>query len=129
MNKLNILKTLAPGFLPLLIFIVADSIWGTEIGLIVAVASGILEMAYSFFKEKFLDKFLLLETGLIVAMGGVSIALNDPIFFKLKPALIELIFCLIIAVSVFSPVNMMIMMAGRYMKNMKLSEEQIEQMN
>jgi len=129
MNKLNILKTFAPGFLPLLIFIVADSIWGTEIGLIVAVVSGILEMAYSYFKEKFLDKFILLDTGLIVAMGGVSIALNDPIFFKLKPALIELIFCFIIAVSVFSPVNMMIMMASRYMKNMKLSEEQIKQMN
>ena len=86
MNRLHILKTLAPGFLPLIIFIAADSLWGTETGLFIAVGAGIIEMIYSYSKEKSLDKFILLDTGLIVFMGGISIVLNDPIFFKLKPA-------------------------------------------
>lgn len=101
MNKLDILKTLAPGFLPLLIFIAADAIWGTKIGLIIAVAAGMVELLISYIKEKTLDKFVLLDVGLIVLLGGVSILLENDIFFKLKPAIIELIFCIILGVSVF----------------------------
>ena len=129
MNKMDILKTLAPGFLPLIIFILADSIWGTNIGLIVAVVFGIVEFIISYLKEKTIDKFILLDLGLIVALGMVSILLENDIFFKLKPALIELVFCFILGISVFSPVNLMMLMTRRYMKNIKLDEEQVRQFN
>jgi isopentenyldiphosphate isomerase/intracellular septation protein A len=129
MNKLNILKTLAPGFLPLIIFILADSIWGTRIGLIVAVVCGIIELIYSYIKEKFIDKFILLDLGLIVILGVVSIILENDIFFKLKPALIELIFCFILGISIFSPINIMMLMTRRYMKNIQLDEAQVRQFN
>lgn len=129
MNKLDLLKSLAPGFLPLIVFIGADALWGTTIGLIVAVVVGIAEFLYSWIKEKVIDKFILLDVGLIVILGGVSILLDNDIFFKLKPALIELIFCVILAVSVFSPVNVMLMMSKRYMKHIELGEAQIEQLN
>jgi isopentenyldiphosphate isomerase/intracellular septation protein A len=129
MDKLELLKTLAPGFLPLVIFIGADAIWGTRIGLIVAITVGILELIYSYVKDKVVDKFILLDIGLIVALGGVSIVLENDIFFKLKPALIELIFCVILGVSVFSPVNIMLMMTKRYMKNMSMGEAQLKQLN
>jgi isopentenyldiphosphate isomerase/intracellular septation protein A len=129
MNKMDLLKSLAPGFLPLIVFIAADAIWGTRIGLIVAVAVGIVEFAFSYFKEKVVDKFILLDVGLIVVLGGVSILLENEIFFKLKPALIELIFCAILAVSVFSPVNVMMLMSKRYMKNIEIGEAQMKQLN
>jgi len=129
MNKLEILKTLAPGFLPLVVFIAADSIWGTKIGLIVAVAVGILEFLYSYIKEKIIDKFILLDVGLIVVLGIVSILLENDIFFKLKPALIELIFCVILGLSVYSPMNIMLMMSKRYMKNIELGDAQVKQLN
>lgn len=127
MNKLDILKALAPGFLPLIIFILADSIWGTKIGLMVAVAVGIVEIIVSYIKEKTLDKFILMDIGLIVVLGVVSILLENDIFFKLKPALIELIFCVIIGISIFSPVNILMMMTRRYMKNIELNETQVRQ--
>lgn len=127
MNKLDILKALAPGFLPLIIFIVADSIWGTRIGLIVAVAVGIVEIIVSYIKEKTLDKFILMDIGLIVVLGIVSILLENDIFFKLKPALIELIFCIIIGISIFSPVNILMLMTRRYMKNIELNDAQVKQ--
>jgi isopentenyldiphosphate isomerase/intracellular septation protein A len=129
MNKIDLLKSMAPGFLPLIIFILADSIWGTKIGLVVAVAVGILEMVISYAKEKVVDKFVLMDIGLIVALGVVSIVLDNPIFFKLKPALIELVICVLLAVSIFSPMNIMLMMSQRYMKNIELNEAQIDQMN
>lgn len=129
MSKIDLLKSLAPGFLPLIIFIAADAVWGTKIGLIIAVVVGIFEIAISYIKEKIVDKFVLLDIGLIVILGVVSILLDNPIFFKLKPALIELIFCVILAVSLFSPVNVMLQMSKRYMKNIEFGEEQLRQLN
>jgi isopentenyldiphosphate isomerase/intracellular septation protein A len=118
---------LAPGFLPLIVFIMADSIWGTEIGLIVAIGVGIIEFILSYIKEKVIDKFILLDVGLIVVLGTVSILLENEIFFKLKPALIELLFCIILGISVFSPVNVMMLLSKRYMKNIELNEAQMQQ--
>ena len=115
--------------MPLIIFIAADAIWGTRIGLIIAVAVGIIEFIFSYIKEKIVDKFILLDVGLIVILGMVSILLENEIFFKLKPALIELIFCVILAVSVFSPVNVMLLMSKRYMKNIEFGEAQVAQLN
>ncbi len=125
MNRLQLFKTLAPGFLPLLVFIAADALWGTRVGLVVAVVSGVLELAVSYAKEKKLDRFILLDTGLIVLLGGVSLLLSNDVFFRLKPALVELVFCLILGISVYSPVNIMLAMSRRYLKNLPLSEEQV----
>lgn len=127
MNKFDLLKALAPGFLPLIIFIVADSIWGTKIGLIIAIVVGIVEFIISYLKEKIIDKFILLDIGLIVVLGMVSILLENEIFFKLKPALIELIFCVILGISVFSPINIMMLLSKRYMKNIELNEAHQQQ--
>jgi len=124
---MDILKALAPGFLPLVIFIAADSIWGTTVGLIVAVAVGMVEIFVSYIREKTLDKFILLDIGLIVVLGVVSIILENDIFFKLKPALIELIFSIVIGISIFSPVNILMLMTRRYMKNIELNDAQVRQ--
>lgn len=128
MNRLQLLKTIAPGFLPLLVFIAADALWGTKVGLLVAVASGIIELLVSYAREKAWDRFVLLDTLLIVAMGGVSLLLNDDIFFLLKPAVVELVFCLVLGVSVYSPVNIMLAMSRRYLKGMALSPAQVQAM-
>lgn len=128
MNTRALLLKMLPGFIPLLVFIIADEIWGTEIGLIVAVTVGVLEMAYTWLREKRIDRFILFDTGLIVLLGGVSIALHDDLFFKLKPGLVELILCLILAVSVWSPLNIVGGMTQRYMKGIEMNEAQVTQM-
>jgi isopentenyldiphosphate isomerase/intracellular septation protein A len=128
LNRLQLLKTIAPGFLPLLVFIAADSLWGTKVGLLVAIASGLVELAVSYAREKTWDRFVLLDTLLIVVMGGVSLLLANDIFFKLKPAIIELIFCLVLGISVYSPVNILLAMSRRYFKGVELGEEQARSM-
>lgn len=128
MNKLDLIKGLAPGFLPLIVFIVVDSIWGTTIGLISAIVLGIFELAFTYIKDKVIDKFIILDVGLILILGLISIVFNAPIFFLVKPGLIELIFCVIIAVSIYSPVNVIILMTKRYMKGVELDEAQINKM-
>ena len=128
LNRLQLLKTLAPGFLPLLVFIAADALWGTKVGLVVAVASGLVELAVSYARERTWDRFVLLDTLLIVAMGGISLLLENDIFFRLKPAIVELVFCLVLGISVYSPVNIMLAMSRRYLKGMALGEEQARAM-
>ena len=128
MNKTEILKKLLPGFIPLFIFIIADEIWGTRTGLFVAIGSGIIEMIYVGRKEKRFDKFILFDTLLLVILGGVSIILNNDIFFKLKPGLIELILVAILGVSAFSSLNIVELMGQRYMKGVKFNDYQVAQM-
>lgn len=128
MNKLDLLKSLAPGFLPLIVFIIADSFFEPAVAIAIAVATAIVELAITYIKDKILDKFVLFDVGLIVALGMVSILLDNEIFFKLKPAVIELLFCILLAISVFSPVNIMMMMTKRYMKNIQLGDAQVAQM-
>lgn len=128
MSRSELLKKLLPGFIPLFVFIVADEIWGTKIGLFVALGVGVLEMAWIGYNEKRFDKFILFDTLLLIILGVVSIILDNDIFFKLKPGLIEIILVAVLAVSAFSPVNLIGLMSQRYLKGTTFNEAQVEQM-
>lgn len=128
MSRTELLKKLLPGFIPLFVFIIADEIWGTKIGLFVAVSVGVAEMLWVGFKEKRFDKFILFDTLLLVILGAVSILLDNDIFFKLKPGLIELILVAVLAVSAFSKVNIVGLMGQRYLKDAQFNDAQMTQM-
>ncbi len=128
MNKAELLKKMLPGLLPLFVFIIADEVFGTKIGLIVAIIFGSLQLAYFLIKHKRLDKFLLFDTLLISAMGGVSILLENDIFFLLKPAIINLIMCVILGISAFSSKNLIAKMTANYMRDFKMNAEQLKQL-
>lgn len=124
MSRLELFKKLLPGFIPLFVFIAIDELWGTRAGLIAALAIGVAELGWIWIREKRFDRFVLLDTGLLVALGSVSILLDNDIFFKLKPGLIELILCAVLGVSAFSKINIIGLMTKRYMKEMELTEQQ-----
>lgn len=128
MQKSELIRKMLPGLLPLFVFIIADEIWGTKIGLLVAVGFGIIEFAYTYFKEKRFDKFIIIDTLLLIVLGLVSYLLENDIFFKLKPALIEIILCAILGYSGFSNKNILLMMSRRYMKDIEINEQQQKQM-
>jgi isopentenyldiphosphate isomerase len=122
--NLSLLKKLLPGLLPLFIFILADEIWGTQVGLYVALGFGIGEFLFYYIRDKKIDKFILLDTGLLIVLGLVSIALENDLFFKIKPALIEFILLVIIALSLWGPRNLIMAMSQRYMGDMQLNTDQ-----
>jgi isopentenyldiphosphate isomerase len=124
MNRSKLLLQLLPGFIPLFVFIIADEIWGTKIGLIVAIAFGVGELIYTWVKDRKFDKFILFDTLLIIALGLVSIVLDNDVFFKLKPALIGSLMCIILGISVFTPANIIMNMSQRYMKGIDIKDEQ-----
>lgn len=127
MNRTELLKKLLPGFIPLFAFIAIDEIWGTRAGLVAAIVIGLGELLWIWFREKRFDRFVLFDTGLLVVLGTVSIVLDNDIFFKLKPGLVELILCAVLAVSAFSKLNIVGLMTQRYMKDVELTDGQMIQ--
>ncbi len=127
MSRTDLLRKLLPGFIPLFVFIAIDEIWGTRAGLIAALVIGLGELGFTWFKEHRFDRFVLFDTALLMVLGGISIWLDNDIFFKLKPGLVELILCAALAVSSFSRLNIVGMMTQRYMKDVSLSEAQMKQ--
>jgi len=128
-NKFQLLKKFLPGLLPLIVFIVVDEIWGTTPGLIVAVCFGIAQLLFTYIKDKVFDKFTLFDTLLIVILGAVSYILDNDIFFKLKPALIGVILCIVLGISAFSKLNIFALMSKRYFDGLNINEEQLKQFN
>jgi isopentenyldiphosphate isomerase/intracellular septation protein A len=120
----ELLKKLLPGLLPVLIFILADEAWGTTAGLIAAITTGMAELVYILVKEKRLDRFIIFDTALLLAMGGISLWLENDIFFKLKPALINLIFCAVLGLSAFSRKNLLLLYSQRYLKDITFGPAQ-----
>jgi isopentenyldiphosphate isomerase/intracellular septation protein A len=123
-NQRKLLLQLLPGFIPLFAFMIADEVWGTKTGLLVAIASGIIELTYYRIKDGKFDKFILLDTLLIIVLGVISLVLENDLFFKLKPALIGVLMCAFLGVSVFTPNNILLNMSKRYMKGIEISDEQ-----
>lgn len=122
MKRSDLIKKLLPGFIPLFVFIAADEIWGTRVGLIVALVVGVVELGYTYFREKRFDVFILLDTALLLALGGISILLDNDIFFKIKPAVIEAIMCIILALSAFTSIDIVGGMSQRYIKGIEMNE-------
>ncbi len=128
MNLRQLLQSLAPGFLPLIVFILADAVWGTRIGLLVAVTFGAFELVVHWVRNRVLDRFLVLDLGLIIFLGAASMQQGNDLFFKLKPALIELIFSILLAISIWSPKNIVWMMSRRYLKDLRLDHGTMKRM-
>jgi isopentenyldiphosphate isomerase/intracellular septation protein A len=122
--NLSLLKKLLPGLLPLFIFIIADEVWGTQVGLYVALGFGLGELVFYYLRYKKIDKFILLDTGLLLILGVISIALENDLFFKIKPALIECILLVIIAISLWGPRNLIMSMSQRYLGEIQLNADQ-----
>ncbi len=122
MNKKDFIKQFLPGFSPIIVYIIADEYFGTKVSIAVAIITGIIELLYFYVKEKRIEKFVITDTILLVLLSGISILLDNDIFFKLKPAFIELIFVVIMGISAFSSKNIMLDMSKRYMRGVDVNE-------
>ncbi len=124
MYLFNLIKQLGVGFLPVFIFIFADLFFKETISLLIAVVFGLLELLYYYLKEKKFDGFILLDILFLLILGGLSLLLNNLFFFKLKPAVIELLFVVLLGFSAFSSFNILELMSQRYFKNLKFDSSQ-----
>ena len=125
MDSKTILKKFSIGFIPLLIFIIADEFFGTDIGIIAAFIVGIIESLYYYIRYHQIEKFVLFDVALISVLGAISILLNNDLFFKLKPALVEGILVILLGVHAFSNKPLLLLLGKRYLKDIQVNEIQM----
>ncbi len=128
MDRKTLIKNLAAGFVPLLVFILADEMFDLAVSLAIALGVSVLYALLTYLREKRLDKFALLDAALILTLGGVSLAFDSPVFILIKPAVVEAVFVVMIGVTVFTNNPLLIQMSQRYMKGMELGDQQVYMM-
>ncbi|GAO28713.1 NUDIX hydrolase [Geofilum rubicundum] len=122
------LKSSIPGFIPLIILIVAEWVWGMVIGLWLAVAYGIGEMAYFAIRYQRFEKRTFWDTGLLVVLGLVALALEGPLLDRIRPLIYLTIMLLMVGISAFSKHNLLMAASGRFLKNRSLGPWEMAQM-
>ena len=128
MNRLQLFRQLAIGLLPILVFMTADAIWGSMVGLAVATGSGLLELAWTWVAQKRFDGLILIDTLLVIGMGIGSLLLASPFLFELKPAVMDLFMAGFFGVAGFSRLDLMAMMMRRTLRGVELAPAQVAAM-
>lgn len=95
-----------------------------KVGLVVAVSTGLVELLITFYREKKLDRFILLDTILLLFLSALSYLFENEIFFKVKPAMINLVLLSLIALSLFTRIDPLGNMSQRYLQGIQLDENQ-----
>ncbi|MFN3697932.1 MAG: inner membrane-spanning protein YciB [Pseudobdellovibrio sp.] len=77
------------GLLPVIAFTVIEEKYGTVAGLIAGIVFGLGEVLFETIKYKKVSAMTWIGNGLLFSLGGASLFLNDGLWFKLQPAIIE----------------------------------------
>ncbi len=88
--NLKIIKNIVVATLPIFGYIIADYIFkDVVLSIVSALSIALLEFIISFVKFKKVDPFIFFDFLIILILSLLSLILKDPIFFKLKPAILE----------------------------------------
>ena len=77
---------------PLLIFFVVNAKWGIMPATAVFMVTTTISLAFSYIKTKRLPAMLLIGGTFIMLFGGLTLALDDDMFIKLKPTIVNTLF-------------------------------------
>ena len=95
-SKINPTLKLALDFAPLAVFFVAFKIGGVMEATVALMVATSISIAVIYMVERKLALAPLISGGVVMVMGGLSIALHDEAFIKLKPTIVNLVFAAIL---------------------------------
>ncbi|EXJ13227.1 septation protein A [Imhoffiella purpurea] len=79
-------------FFPILLFFIAYKLAGIYVATGTAIAASAVQVGWSWWRHRRVEKMHLATLGLLVVFGGLTIALQDPIFVMWKPTLVNWLF-------------------------------------
>jgi intracellular septation protein A len=112
-NKKSMIKMMLISLAPIIAFIYVDEYYGPKAGVIAGISLGVLETLFLYLTEKRLDKFSLGSTLLILIMGSLSLLTGNQLFFKLKPAIVNIVMVMIVLGSSFMKKPIMLLFAKK----------------
>jgi len=120
-------KSTLPGLIPLIILILAEWLWGMVVGLWLAVAYGLGEMAYYGIRYHCFEKRTFYDTGLLVGLGLFAVIIDGPMLDRLRPIIYLSIMLLMVGISAFSKHNIIMATSGKMLKNKQFGPWEMEQ--
>lgn len=82
-------------FFPILLFFIAYKLAGIYVATGVAIAAAAAQVGWVWWRSRKVEKMHLATLGLLVVFGGMTLALQDPIFVMWKPTLVNWLFALV----------------------------------
>jgi intracellular septation protein len=79
-------------FFPVLLFFVAYKVWDIYVATAVAIGASFVQVALYWLKHRRTEKVHLVTLALLVVFGGMTLALQDPLFIKWKPTIVNWLF-------------------------------------
>jgi intracellular septation protein len=101
------------GLLPIVAFTVIEDQYGTIAGIIAGLAFGLGEVCFEYYQDKKVSTITLVGNGMLLLLGAVSLISEDGIWFKLQPAIFELLFTGILWGSLLMGKNILVAMAEK----------------
>ena len=112
--------------LPLIVFIVVDSlVTDVRLSILSAVLFAIGQLVFTWVRHRRFEWFVLLDVGLIVVLGAISIAFDDELFFKVKPAIVEGVSIVFLVALIVAPGHFLLRYFGRMMPGRVLGPEAV----
>ena len=89
------------GLIPLVVFILAESLFETTTSAIISVSCGLIIFAVQYIRERFLDKFLIIDIIVLSILGAATALFKSELFLKLKPGFTQTLFLIYLGIIVF----------------------------
>ena len=86
------LEMLILALVPPVLFVFVEMKAGQKAGIITALVAAIVLFVYWYIRTGTIDETLLVEAGLMLLLGGLSLKLKDSRFFKFQPTIVAVIF-------------------------------------
>lgn len=79
-------------FFPIILFFAAFKFKGIFVATAVAIAAGVVQIGYSWLKNKKVEKPMIVSLAVIIVFGGATLLLHNETFIKWKPTILYGIF-------------------------------------
>lgn len=100
-SSLSSKQQLLLSLVPVILFTIVEEWGGLTWALILSVVYAIGEFSWEWFRFRSLSKMTLFSNLMIVGLSGVSYMTQEGMWFKLQPAILELVFAIILMGSYF----------------------------
>jgi len=81
-------------FFPILLFFLAYKIYGIYVATAVAIAASFIQVGFHFVRHKRVENSHLITLVILVLFGGATLLLQDEMFIKWKPSVVNWIFAI-----------------------------------
>lgn len=112
-QKGRVRQLILGGILPIAAYTVAEEVFGIFWGLVAGMVIGMIEMTVEWVRDKKVSGLTLGATVLIVGLGGISLATQDGIWFKLQPAIMEAVMTVVLVASSIMGKPLLVMLSEK----------------